>query len=256
MELGIIDRVALVTGGSRGIGLEVCKNLAREGARVIAVSRSKGLLETINVSNFNHPIELLEINLENPKSVSELGEYLKTKGLMIDIVVNNVGGNLGITDPFCGYDEFTKVMDLNFGIAMEVNNLVIPLMRKKGWGRICHVSSISALEVQGPPSYGAAKAAINAYVRSVSRYLAAENIILTSVMPGAIFTSGGYWDEVSKNRPEHLAKYLEERMASQRLGKVSEIAELITFLVSEHSSFMVGSNILADGGQGRTFPDN
>ena len=256
MELGIIDRVALVTGGSRGIGLEVCKNLAREGVRVVAVSRSNGQLENLNISNFKYPIEFLEINLENPNSVSEIGKYLQINDLVIDIVVNNVGGNLGITDPFCGYEEFRKVMDLNFGIAMEVNNLVIPGMRGKKWGRICHISSISALEVQGPPSYGAAKAAINAYVRSASRYLASENVVLTSVMPGAIFTEGGYWDDVSKNRPEHLKNYLNERMASKRLGNVSEIAELVTFLVSEHSSFMVGSNILADGGQGRTFPDN
>ena len=92
-------------------------------------------------------------------------------------------------------------------------------------------------------------------MRGVSRYLASENVIMTSVMPGAIFTEGGYWDEVSKNRPEHLKKYLEERMATKRLGHVSEIAELITFLVSEHSSFMVGSSVLADGGQGRVFSE-
>ena len=110
------------------------------------------------------------------------------------------------------------------------------------------------MENQGPPSYSAAKAALNAYVRGLARFLAADNVILTSLMPGAIYTEGGYWDEVSKNRPEHLNQYIAERMATKRLGHVSEIAELATFLVSEHSSFMVGSSILADGGQGRVFP--
>jgi 3-oxoacyl-[acyl-carrier protein] reductase len=253
MDLGIKNKVALVTGASRGIGLEVCKNLAREGVRVVAVSRTIGSLESINDANFKYPIYHLKLNLENPKSVSKVSEYLKMNDLEIDIVVNNVGGNLEITDPFCSYEEFIKVMDFNFGIAMEINNLVITGMCRKKWGRICHISSISALEVQGPPSYGAAKAAINAYVRSASRYLASQNVILTSVMPGAILTEGGYWDDVSKNRPEHLKNYLNERMASKRLGAVSEVAELVVFLVSEHSSFMVGSNVLVDGGQGRVF---
>jgi 3-oxoacyl-[acyl-carrier protein] reductase len=153
----------------------------------------------------------------------------------------------------CSYQEFMEVMRFNFGIAMDLNNLFIPSMIKREWGRICHVSSISALENQGPPAYGAAKAAINAYVRSLSRYLAEKNVVINGVMPGAIFTEGGYWDDVSRNRPDHLTKYLEERMAIKRLGELSEISELITFLVSEHASFMVGSNVLADGGQGRVF---
>ena len=68
-------------------------------------------------------------------------------------------------------------------------------MQKNKWGRICHISSFAALENQGPPAYCSAKAALNAYVRSVARYVAKDNVILTSVMPGAIFTQGGYWEK-------------------------------------------------------------
>ena len=72
-------------------------------------------------------------------------------------------------------------------------------------------------------------------------------------MPGAIFTSGGYWDEASSKRPEHVQKYLTDRMAIKRFGKVSEIADLVTVLVSEKSSFCPGTSLLVDGGQGRVF---
>ena len=251
MDLAIKNRVALVTGASRGIGAAVCSNLLREGAIVIGIGRSSSDLDEIRKINSNfHPIEL---DLTGVDSIQELASIMRSMSLSPDIIVNNLGGNLGITNPMCSYQEFMEVMRFNFGIAMDLNNLFIPSMIKREWGRICHVSSISALENQGPPAYGAAKAAINAYVRSLSRYLAEKNVVINGVMPGAIFTEGGYWDDVSRNRPDHLTKYLEERMAIKRLGELSEISELITFLVSEHASFMVGSNVLADGGQGRVF---
>lgn len=251
MDLAIKNRVALVTGASRGIGAAVCSNLLREGAIVIGIGRSSSDLDEIRKINSNfHPIEL---DLTGVDSIQELASIMRSMSLSPDIIVNNLGGNLGITNPMCSYQEFMEVMRFNFGIAMDLNNLFIPSMIKRGWGRVCHVSSISALENQGPPAYGAAKAAINAYVRSLSRYLAEKNVVINGVMPGAIFTEGGYWDDVSRNRPDHLTKYLEERMAIKRLGELSEISELITFLVSEHASFMVGSNVLADGGQGRVF---
>ncbi len=251
MDLAIKNRVALVTGASRGIGAAVCSNLLREGAIVIGIGRSSSDLDEIRKINSNfHPIEL---DLTGVDSIQELASIMRSMSFSPDIIVNNLGGNLGITNPMCSYQEFMEVMRFNFGIAMDLNNLFIPSMIKREWGRICHVSSISALENQGPPAYGAAKAAINAYVRSLSRYLAEKNVVINGVMPGAIFTEGGYWDDVSRNRPDHLTKYLEERMAIKRLGELSEISELITFLVSEHASFMVGSNVLADGGQGRVF---
>ena len=85
------------------------------------------------------------------------------------------------------------------------------------------------------------------------RSVASDNVVLTTVMPGAILTKDGYWDIASRERPKHVENYLAERMAIKRFGEVSEISELVTFLCSEHASFCVGTNVLADGGQGRVF---
>ena len=129
-------------------------------------------------------------------------------------------------------------------------------MIKKKWGRICHISSISALENQGSPSYCASKAALNAYVRSLARYVAKHNVILNSVMPGAVLTKDGYWDNELKKNPKRVKQYLSERMAIKRFGKTNEISEIVKFLCSDLASFFVGSAILVDGGQGRSFFPN
>ena len=254
MNLEISNRTALVTGASRGIGAAICQSLANEGVNVIAVARNKNDLDNLRVTlnKGNHHFVIADLTATGV--IDELCSELINQGKNPDIIVNNLGGTLGVNDPLCSASDFLRLMQFNLGIAIDINRRFIPHMQSQKWGRITHISSISALENQGPPSYSCAKAALNAYVRGLARYLAADNVILTSLMPGAIFTDGGYWDEVSKNRPEHLTRYLEERMATKRLGHVSEIAELATFLVSEHSSFMVGSSVLADGGQGRVFP--
>ena len=147
-------------------------------------------------------------------------------------------------------------MSLNVEVALELNRAFIPYMIKKKWGRICHISSVSSIENQGSPSYCASKAALNAYVRSLARYVAKHNVILTSVMPGAVYTKDGYWDRESKTNPKKVKKYLSERMAIQRFGKTSEISEIVKFLCSDLATFFVGSAILVDGGQGRSFFPN
>ena len=254
MKMGIDKKFALVTGARLGIGSGICESLAREGANIIAVARNSSDLAILKNKIGQGDHHFVVADLADDTVVDEICSDLIKQGRNPDIVVNNLGGTLGVTDPMCSSHEFLQLMRFNLGIAIDINRTFIPHMQSQKWGRITHISSISALENQGPPSYSAAKAALNAYVRGLARYLAADNVILTSVMPGAIYTDGGYWDEISKNRPEHLSQYLKERMATARLGRVSEIAELATFLVSEHSSFMVGSSILADGGQGRVFP--
>jgi 3-oxoacyl-[acyl-carrier protein] reductase len=255
MDLGIKGKLALVTGAGRGLGEGICHSLAREGVRILATSRTAAdldlLVHELGGAAAGH--FALPLDIATADGPAKLITFAQARGFQPDIVVNNVGGNLGYTDPLGSVDEWQQVMRLNVEVALEINRAFIPQMQTRKWGRICHVSSVSALENQGPPAYCAAKAALNAYVRSLGRYVSADNVILTSVMPGAVFTKDGYWDHASRERPAHVEKYLNERMAIHRFGRIEEISELVTFLCSDRSSFCVGSALLADGGQGRVF---
>jgi len=252
LDLKISGKTALVTGASRGIGRATCVELAELGVNIVAVARNQSDLDSL-ANEISNKSKFIPILLDLSKATNLEILFSQTAGLDIDIIVNNLGGNLNFTDPLGSYEEFQAVFYLNFGVAVEINRHYIAKMRDRKWGRICHVSSISALENQGPPQYCAAKAALNAYVRSVGRYLAPENVLLNGVMPGAVYTQGGYWDEAEKTRPEYVRNYLQTRMAIKRFGTLEEITKVIAFLVSDYSSFMVGSTVLVDGGQGKSF---
>lgn len=255
MDLGISGKVALVTAAGRGLGSSIAKILAREGARVIINSRTKSdlgsLIDEMGGDSEGHLALPLDISIEG--APQELINSILEKVGAPDIVVHNLGGNLDVTDPFCPIENWRSVMRLNVEVPVEMNRILVPLMQKKGWGRVCHVSSISALENQGPPAYCAAKSALVAYARSFGRYVSANGVIVTTILPGAVFTEGGYWDTASQKRPSHVQNFIRERMSIGRLGRLEEIGEVVAFMVSRLSSFCVGSAFLVDGGQGRVF---
>ncbi|NQV49896.1 MAG: SDR family oxidoreductase [Candidatus Marinimicrobia bacterium] len=252
MDLGIKNKKALVTGASRGLGRAIADSLAKEGVQVAIVARNQG---DINSFLDTHPGNHIGLAYDlvpegNPQKM--VAEMIDKFGHP-DIVVHNVGGNLGFTDPLCGIEEWRQVYRFNLEIAVELNQMLIPQMRLNKWGRIVHISSIASLENQGTAPYCSIKAALNAYTRSLGRYVSPDGINISAVLPGAVFTEGGYWDMTSKERPEHVEKYLSERMAIQRFGSPEEIGNIVTFLCSQHASFIVGSAITVDGGQGRCF---
>lgn len=148
------------------------------------------------------------------------------------------------------YSKFEKILRLNFGIGVELTNIFSKYMIKNNYGRICFVSSISGLENHGTPAYCSAKAAINAYVRSIGRFLIKDNIVVTNVLPGAFITNGGYWEKVKKKKKKHYTNFI-KRLSIRRLGTVNEISKIIIFMTSEATSFSAGSSFLVDGGQGR-----
>jgi len=256
MELGLQGRRALVTGAGRGIGRSAALCLAKEGARVAVVSRTAEELERL-VQEMGGPAQGhcgVPMDLTPNGAPEQCVARLRQRAFEpIEILVHNLGGTLEVRDPFCPVEDWRRVWRFNFEVAVELNRLLIPSMQQRRWGRIVHIASIASVENQGPVTYCAVKAALAAYTRSLGRLLSPEGIIMTAVLPGAILTERGYWEVTSKERPEHVEKFLAERMASHRFGAPDEIGQPVAFLCSEHASFFVGSIVPIDGGQGRTF---
>lgn len=258
MNLKIAGKRALITGAGRGLGRSVASCLANEGCFVVAVSRTESdinsLMLEIGGKEAGHcgiSKDLMELGSPE-KLVAHLNQYVGA----IDIIVHNLGGTLDITDPFCSIQDWERLWRFNMGISLELNLLLLPYMQKQKWGRIVHIASIAATENQGPVPYCSIKSAITSYARSMGRVVAADGIVISSVLPGAVFTKDGYWDYTSKNNPEHVEKYLNERMAIKRFGTPDEIGHPVAFLCSELASFFIGSSVPIDGGQGRSFFSN
>lgn len=256
MEFGLRKKRALVTGAGRGIGRAIAECLAAEGALVAAVSRTQAdldhLLEVLPDGRSKHVALACDLTEDGAPSKA-LRRLEEADFWPLDVVVHNLGGTLGISDPFCSLDQWRQVYRANLEVAVEINRAVVPGMQTRKWGRVVHISSISAMENHGPVTYCAMKAALTAYTRSFGGVVAADNVMISAVLPGAVFTEGGYWDEASRNRPEHVEKYLTERQRIGRFGRPAEIAQFVTYLASDLASFNPGTIVPIDGGQGRGY---
>lgn len=253
MNLGIKDKRALVTGASRGIGESIAVNLSSEGVRVAVVARTNKDLQMVlrNLKGKEHYMIVADLT-EDGVPANVIRELEQNFG-KLDILVNNLGSTLDITDPFCSLSDWRKVYRINFEVAVEMNNLVIPDMKKKHWGRIVNISSTAGMENNGPITYCSMKAALTAYSRSMGRVLARNNVVMSAVMPGAILTKGGFWDKALKERPKHVQKYLAERCPTGEFGVPDDIGSIVTMLCSQQAKFCQGTIMPVDGGQSRHF---
>lgn len=256
MDLMISGRRALVTGAGRGLGRAIAQCLAREGARVAAVSRTRAdvdsLVAGLGGAAAGHLAVAMDLVPEG--APAQLVHALDSAGFgPVDIVVHNMGGTLDVTDPFCPVEDWRRVYRFNFEVAAELNRMLVPGMQKRRWGRVVHVSSISAMENHGPVTYCAIKAALTAYTRSFGGVVAPDGVVVSAILPGAVFTEEGYWDRASKERPEHVKKFLTERQRIGRFGRTEEIGNCVAYLCSDLASFNTGSIIPIDGGQGRGY---
>lgn len=255
MEFGIKGKTALVTGGATGIGRAIVMGLAKEGVRIAFTSRNEvSLQETSKLLGGRDSGHFpFQCNITDEGAPSEVVRRAVENIGQIDIVVNNVGDTLGIVDPLCPISDWRSLFRLNLEVHVEINNLCIPHMKEKKWGRIVNITAGAAFENSGPVPYCAIKAAYTAYTRSMARVLAPDQIVMSAVLPGVVLTEEGHWQKVLMERPEHAEKYLNDRTSLKRFGRPEEISPMVVFLCSELASFCVGSIVPVEGGQARHF---
>jgi len=249
MHLGINKKNVLVVGASKGIGRAIAIGMAREGAKLVIVARSDELLkqtvkEALDIGAESADYEVCDIMECNTQ---EFAEYLLEKYGDFDIVVHNVGGSLISRDHLAGADDWNHALKFNAVASIDMNSKLIPPMIKRGYGRVIHISSISAVMLRGNPLYASAKAFLNAYVTTVGRQLAPTGVVMCSVMPGAVAFENSYWDKAVKAHEPKVDDFLRHHQAVNRFGTPEEIADMVLFLASEKSSFMQATNIPVDG---------
>lgn len=249
MDLHLSNKKVLVVGASKGIGRGITIGFAEEHCRIVAVARSLDLLEEVKQEALSKGAASFDYEM---KDIMECNTAQFASGLMerygaFDIVIHNVGGSLVSRNHLGGADEWGHALKFNALAAIDMNSVLIPPMLEKGYGRIIHISSISAVMLRGNPLYASAKAFLNAYVTTVGRQLAPSGVVMCSVMPGAVAFEGSYWDAFIKEGHPRVDDFLRHHQAANRFGTPGEIANAVVFLASDRASFMQATNIPVDG---------
>jgi 3-oxoacyl-[acyl-carrier protein] reductase len=249
VDLGIAGKVALVTAGTRGIGLGIASALAAEGVRVAVAARTEADVKKTAAAIGGAGIVADLLTEEGcRRAVSETEQSLGP----IDILINNLGVRAGTSWSDTGPAEFEAAFAGNVGTSVRMTQLVLPGMVTRGWGRVIVISSVWGREAGGAPAYNAAKAAEISFVTSLAREVAGKGVTVNTIAPGSILWEGGGWHRRQQADPDAIANLIGREMPLGRFGSVDEVAGVVAFVCSKQASLVNGAAIAVDGGQSRS----
>ncbi|MGB9839104.1 3-oxoacyl-[acyl-carrier-protein] reductase [Thermovenabulum sp.] len=245
--MNLQGKVAIVTGGSRGIGKSICIKLAEKGCNVVInyVKNESFALEVAReIENMGQGAYLVKKDVSKIKEAEELIEEVYKKFNNIDILVNNAGITKDTLFLRMTEEDFDKVLDTNLKGTFNVTKAAVKYMVKKRFGRIINISSIVGIYGNaGQVNYAAAKAGIIGFTKALAKELGSRGITVNAVAPGFIKT-----DMTTPIIEKETEEKIIERIPLKRIGLPEDVANLVVFLASDEASYITGQVIAIDGG--------
>lgn len=246
MNIDLLNKIALVTGGARGIGRECSLLLSKAGAKVVInYSKAKEKAEELRdeiIRNGNEA-DIFQADISKPEEVEALFEHIKKNSGRLDILVNNAGiikDNLLLA---MSLSEWDKVHDVNLRGAFLCIKHAGEMMMANHSGKIINISSIGAIRGgRGQTNYASAKGGLLSFTRACAVELGVKGIQVNAVLPGMIMT------EMSVRVRKRAGAEILERIPLSRFGEPSDVANLVLFLASDKADYITGQAISVDGG--------
>jgi len=240
-------KVALITGGSRGLGKAMALALASDGASIALVARDKEKLEETAqaVRSAGGKAEVWTADITDEAQVSQLEKDVAAKFGHVHILINNAGINIRTNITEFTLEEWNRVQNTNLTSVFLMCRAFVPHMKGAGYGRIINMTSImSHVSIPGRTAYSSSKTALLGLTRALALELASEGITVVGISPGPFGTE---MNTSLMQNPEINAQFI-SKIPVGRWGKVEEVGALARFLCSEQAGFITGTDILIDGG--------
>ncbi|MDA7644732.1 3-oxoacyl-ACP reductase FabG [Verrucomicrobia bacterium] len=241
-------KIAMITGGTKGLGLAMAHALASVGAHVAINSRhgaeAEGAAAEIATKHGCRAVGV-EADVTKPDQINGFVQRVIDELGSVDILITNAGVNVRLPTTELPLEEWQRVIDINLTGPFLCSQAVIPHMLKKGWGRVIHVSSIMGLVgLAGRPPYTASKGGIVLLTKTQALELAEKGVTVNAICPGPFGT------EMNKPLLEDPEKYqaFVSKIPMGRWGEMNELDGAVIFLASQTSSFMTGTTLTVDGG--------
>ncbi len=242
----MVTRVALVTGGTGGIGTAICRRLADEGHKVATNYRNADKARTWQdkMKADGYDITLVQGDVGAPEAGEALVREVEEKLGPVDILVNNAGITRDSTFHKMTPQQWSEVINTNLNSVYNMTRPVIEGMRERRWGRVVQISSINGQKGQyGQANYAAAKAGMHGFTISLAQENARFGITVNTVSPGYIGT------DMVMAVPEEVRNKIVAQIPTGRLGMPEEIAYAVAFFIPEQAAWITGANLSANGGQ-------